>query len=88
MRIGDLTTYTQLASVIKPTVKLLCKMQFLTRFFKFLIKSKRVSIKRKDMKEETLIDKFIDKVDRDGKNGKDLTLAYVISILEEILENS
>jgi len=40
------------------------------------------------MKEETLIDKFIDKVDRDGKNGKDLTLAYVISILEEILENS
>lgn len=32
-----------------------------------------------------IIERFIEKIEADGKQGKDLTLYYVISILREIL---
>ena len=36
-------------------------------------------------KKKKIIQRFREIVDRDGKNGKALTLSYVLSVLDEIL---
>lgn len=36
-------------------------------------------------REENLINQFIDKVEEDGKTGKDLTLVYIIQTLRKII---
>lgn len=55
-----------------------------------LLKREHLNIitkERRNMSTETIISKFLDIVDRDGKNGKDLTLEYVVEVLREILNN-
>ena len=37
------------------------------------------------MKTEDFIDRFLEIVDRDGKNGGDITIAYAVSVIREII---
>ena len=43
------------------------------------------NMKKKNVEE--IIDAFLDQVEKDGKQGKDLTVYYVIRVLRKILKD-
>lgn len=40
------------------------------------------------MNKDYIIKRLLEIIDRDGKNGKDLTIGYIIKVLEEILKDN